>query len=42
VEIKRAGSQPSAKGPAENFTGAVRFLMPTDFHANENFVRVTL
>jgi quercetin dioxygenase-like cupin family protein len=24
MEIKRAGSQPSAKGPAEWFTGAVR------------------
>ena len=24
MEIKRSGSQPSRKGPAENFTGAVR------------------
>ena len=24
MEIKRSGSQPSAKGPAENFTGTVR------------------
>ena len=24
MEIKRAGSQPSAKGPSENFTGTVR------------------
>jgi len=24
MEIKRVGSQPSAKGPAEYFTGAVR------------------
>jgi len=24
MEIKRSGSQPSAKGPAEWFTGAVR------------------
>ena len=24
MEIKRAGSQPSAKGPAERFTGTVR------------------
>jgi quercetin dioxygenase-like cupin family protein len=24
MEIKRCGSQPSAKGPAENFTGTVR------------------
>jgi quercetin dioxygenase-like cupin family protein len=24
MEIKRAGTQPSAKGPAENFTGTVR------------------
>ena len=24
MEIKRSGSQPSVKGPAENFTGAVR------------------
>ena len=31
MEIKRAGSQPSAKGPAEWFTGAVRIdpLFPT-------------
>jgi quercetin dioxygenase-like cupin family protein len=25
MDIKRAGSQPSGKGPAENFTGTVRF-----------------
>ena len=24
MDIKRSGSQPSSKGPAENFTGAVR------------------
>jgi hypothetical protein len=24
MEIKRSGSQPSGKGPAENFTGTVR------------------
>ena len=24
MEIKRSGSQPSAKGPAEYFTGSVR------------------
>jgi quercetin dioxygenase-like cupin family protein len=33
MEIKRSGSQPSGKGPAENFTGAVRidplFQAPT-------------
>jgi quercetin dioxygenase-like cupin family protein len=25
MEIKRSGSQPSGRGPAENFTGTVRF-----------------
>ena len=25
MEIKRAGSQPSGRGPAENFMGTVRF-----------------
>ena len=24
MEIKRSGSQPSRKGPADNFTGSVR------------------
>ena len=33
MEIKRNGSQPSAKGPAEYFTGAVRLDAP--FRASE-------
>ena len=37
VQIQRNGSQPSAKGPAETFTGAVRvdpmFQMPPPAHA---------
>jgi len=37
MEIKRCGSQPSRKGPAENFTGAVRldplFQPPTPARA---------
>ncbi len=28
MEIKRSGSQPSAKGPADYFTGAVRIDAP--------------
>lgn len=33
MEIKRSGTQPSAKGPAETFTGSVR-IDPL-FQANE-------
>jgi quercetin dioxygenase-like cupin family protein len=33
MDIKRSGSQPSGKGPAEHFTGAVR-IDPL-FHAND-------
>jgi len=33
MEIKRVGSRPSGKGPAEWFTGAVRIDMLFDAHA---------
>lgn len=42
MEIKRAGSQPSGKGPAENFTGTVRIdpLFPVidPFRASSSLV----